>query len=668
MEKGPKPGRGRQSEADGLAVLGGFDVDAVVEVGHVVEGDDAPQIEFFTQRDRLVKASVKAAEVNDPKGLALLTVSGKQAMTPGLSVLALDTDTQLKGGDEVMAIGFPRMGGDWAVSKGHLSARQGRELIFAMPIGEGNSGGPLIKDGKVVALVTSEAQGRAFAAAAASVKLFLEGSGTDLSAQADAQTAGENASAATAAAAAPVPATPRNPTAAPDAAATAPPASPTAANQLPKTPAQSKPAAALPAAARALLEGKTDAARAQVIGQIAAQIPGAQSGQQAAALLHGTTEADRASALYYLAQHKKLETNMPADAALSIPDGTTGAQRTTAIGYVTPFLAGALNGAQLSAMLEPTKETDRFNAVYALGRNKKIKTNLGAAEAVEVLRQCAPSVRIATLGELIPFLAANLDGAQLNALLETTKETDRFNGVYALARNKKIKSGLTAAEAEVLLQHTSPAVRTQMLGELVAFLAGSHGGGDLGKLLGANTQSDRFNAIYALGRNKKIKNELAPAEAQIALKNIAAGQRTAAIGELIPFLVGNLAGKDIHALLQSTKDADRFNAVYALSRNKKIKSGLTAADAELILDDTAAGARASSIGELAAAIQPNLKSAELGKILGTTQDQDRLNALNALIVARKVSVGLTGEELKPLVAGMSEQSRDAALGQLLTVK
>jgi hypothetical protein len=99
-----------------------------------------------------------------------------------------------------------------------------------------------------------------------------------------------------------------------------------------------------------------------------------------------------------------------------------------------------------------------------------------------------------------------------------------------------------------------------------------------------------------------------------------------------------------------------------------MKSAITVADAELILDGVGAGARASAIGELAAAMPANLKGADLGKILGNTQDGDRLNALHALIAARKVSAGLSGEELKPLLAGMNEQTRDSALGQLLTVK
>jgi hypothetical protein len=569
----------RSKTGTGFIVALSPEIVYIVTASHVVEGDAEPQVEFFTRRDRPVKATVKEAEVNDPKGLALLTVRGKDAIAKNLSALDLDAAAPLKGGDEVTAIGFPRMGGDWAVSKGHLSARQGRELIFAMPVGEGNSGGPLLKDGKVVALVTSEAQGRAFAAAAASVKLFLEGTGIDLI------PAGESEAAAT---------EPPRPSKEKET-----PAGPT---EKPVTIVEPPRQSDLPAAAVALLEGKSGTARTQAIGQIAALLPEALTAEQGAWVLHGATEGDRANAIYALAAPKKLKAEMSADGTLKLLAGTSGAQRTAAIGYLTPLLAGNLTGAQLSAMLETTKETDRFNALYAIGRNKKIK------------------------------------------------------------------SGLSAAEAESVLQHAAAGIRTQMIGELIPYLAGAHGGGDLGKLLGNNAGVDRYNAIYALGRNKKVKEQLAAAESLVALKDLAASQRTSAIGELIPYLVANLSGKDVNALLHGTQDTDRYNAIYALARNKKIKNGLVFADAELILDGASAGARTGSIGEIAALLQPNLKGVELGKILGATQDQDRFNALHALISARKVAGGMNGEELKPVLVGMQAQARDAALAQLLAIK
>jgi S1-C subfamily serine protease len=73
----------RNKTGTGFIVQIAADIVYIVTASHVVEGDDAPKIEFFTQRDRPVAGTVKAAEVGDPKGLALLAVSSKQAVAPG---------------------------------------------------------------------------------------------------------------------------------------------------------------------------------------------------------------------------------------------------------------------------------------------------------------------------------------------------------------------------------------------------------------------------------------------------------------------------------------------------------------------------------------------------------------------------------------------------------
>ena len=57
-------------------------------------------------------------------------------------------------GDEVTTIGFPQTGGSWLVSRADLSGRDGVDLILSGgAIDEGNSGGPVIKGGKVIGVV-----------------------------------------------------------------------------------------------------------------------------------------------------------------------------------------------------------------------------------------------------------------------------------------------------------------------------------------------------------------------------------------------------------------------------------------------------------------------------------------------------------------------------------
>jgi hypothetical protein len=51
-----------------------------------------------------------------------------------------------------------RYAGPWAVVKGNISSRQGRDLYFSPTVDFGHSGGPIIQDGKVVGLVTVAGQ------------------------------------------------------------------------------------------------------------------------------------------------------------------------------------------------------------------------------------------------------------------------------------------------------------------------------------------------------------------------------------------------------------------------------------------------------------------------------------------------------------------------------
>lgn len=150
----------------------------IVTASHVVEGEKHPKIEFLTRRYRLVLSNVLALEGGDPKGLALLVVKGPENLPSGLEALPLDPSVSLVGGESVTVIGFPRLAGPWSTIRGNVVSWQGREIVLSGAIDEGISGGPLIKDGKVVGLVTqTERYGRA--TPAISIKSFLEGWGIE---------------------------------------------------------------------------------------------------------------------------------------------------------------------------------------------------------------------------------------------------------------------------------------------------------------------------------------------------------------------------------------------------------------------------------------------------------------------------------------------------------
>ena len=171
---------GSRKVGSGFIVQLAPDLAYIVTAAHVVEGDNQPEVEFFTRRNQPVQASVVGLEGGDPKGLALLLVKGKENLPSGLEAFSLASSVELKGGDEVTIIGFPRSAGPWSVIKGNIVSRQGRDVIFSAAIDEGNSGSPMIQDGRVVGLVTelSEPYGRA--TPVSSVQLFLKGWGVEL--------------------------------------------------------------------------------------------------------------------------------------------------------------------------------------------------------------------------------------------------------------------------------------------------------------------------------------------------------------------------------------------------------------------------------------------------------------------------------------------------------
>jgi hypothetical protein len=149
------------SKLDGARRTGtGFivhlDADAayIVTASHVVEGDNRPLVEFFTRRNATVEAETARIEGGDPRGLALLVVRGKDRLPPGIAALPLSSGADLRGGESVTTIGFPRGGGAWAVVRATVVSREGRDLLLDGSIDEGNSGGPVLMDESVVGVVT----------------------------------------------------------------------------------------------------------------------------------------------------------------------------------------------------------------------------------------------------------------------------------------------------------------------------------------------------------------------------------------------------------------------------------------------------------------------------------------------------------------------------------
>jgi len=154
----------------------------ILTASHVVEGDNTPRVEFFTRRNTTVPAEVLRIEGGDPRGLALLVVRGRERLPPDLAALPLADSERVGGGEPVTVIGFPQGGGAWAVLRANVVSHEGREITLDGSIGEGNSGGPVLREGRVIGVVTTVGGSGGFgrAAPATLVRLVLDGWGVQL--------------------------------------------------------------------------------------------------------------------------------------------------------------------------------------------------------------------------------------------------------------------------------------------------------------------------------------------------------------------------------------------------------------------------------------------------------------------------------------------------------
>lgn len=157
----------------GIVVRLEKDAAFIATASHVIEGDPEPTVQFHADPGPPVSAKVIGIEGGDPRGLAVLVV--REDLPDTLRVLPLDSHVQLESGDPITVLGFPRLAGaPWAVTKGELVGRNGRNLVFSGPIDEGNSGGPLLKGHQVVGIVTEASPPFAYAAPAVLAQYVLE--------------------------------------------------------------------------------------------------------------------------------------------------------------------------------------------------------------------------------------------------------------------------------------------------------------------------------------------------------------------------------------------------------------------------------------------------------------------------------------------------------------
>jgi hypothetical protein len=153
------------------------DLAYIATASHVIEGDEAPRVEFFQRRNRTVKAQVVRTQGGDRKGLALLAVRGADSLPARLRALPFGASADVSAGQELWIIGFGQGQGDWGVIRATVVSLDGADFKLDGRIEEGNSGGPVLRSGQVVALITSDSHGFGLAKPSLIVEATMKGWG-----------------------------------------------------------------------------------------------------------------------------------------------------------------------------------------------------------------------------------------------------------------------------------------------------------------------------------------------------------------------------------------------------------------------------------------------------------------------------------------------------------
>lgn len=176
-----------RSEGQQLKVGTGFivrlekDAAYIVTASHVVEGDPQPKVVFRGKESKSFPAQVKGMKGGDPRGVAVLVVL--RDLPDDLQAFPVSSDFETNGGEAITVIGFPRTPAvPWAVTPGVVTGQDGEYLVFSGAAAEGNSGGPVLLNGKVIGVVTEVLSQYGYAVPIPILRLALRGWGVPLQA------------------------------------------------------------------------------------------------------------------------------------------------------------------------------------------------------------------------------------------------------------------------------------------------------------------------------------------------------------------------------------------------------------------------------------------------------------------------------------------------------
>jgi murein DD-endopeptidase MepM/ murein hydrolase activator NlpD len=328
------------------------------------------------------------------------------------------------------------------------------------------------------------------------------------------------------------------------------------------------------------------------------------SGIDAAKTLGPTTEEIRFRAIQSMARQGDLRRPLSADELSLILNGTTGTYRAHGVAELASLSKSSLTAIEAETALgspEKLNEQSRFNAIQALARAGKYG-DIGADGAL-MLAGTTKINRARSITEMARFFTEGMisqDAATILGDRKVLHEEARFQAIQSMARAGKL--GANGGDAYLILDGTTKNNRARAIADIAKSLRKNLSSKEVADILGdpieVLNEEHRFSAIQSLARAEKLAAYTS--DAALVLIGTIDSFRARSIAEMAAYLKSGLSGADVGAILGSPKvlsEQYRFNAIQAIARARKLKSGLSGEEMELILDGTGTY-RAQAIAEM----------------------------------------------------------------------
>lgn len=311
---------------------------------------------------------------------------------------------------------------------------------------------------------------------------------------------------------------------------------------------------------------------------------------------------------------------------------------------------------KIKGLVTMLKDTSGYARLTSLQNFKEtLPSNINFREA-EALLKNTDANRPNAISILAGNLATNLGGVEIAAILAESEGFNRLTALTSIAKAGKIKRNLSADEASSILKRTIDN-RTNSIAVLSENLASNLGGNEIATILGDAEGYNRAMALNSISKAGKIKNGLTAEEAKSILKSTG-DNRTNSIAILVESLATNQGGSDVAIILGELEGYNRAMALKSISKSGKIKSGLLADDAKVILKNTGDN-RTNAIAAIAENLAGNQGANDVATILGDTGGYNRFIALKSISKSEKIKSAMKLDELQAILKGMDASTADA---------